>query len=115
MSDSPSISPEQQPNPSQQQVVRIDDSKVLPSYANFCRVTGMPEEVIIDFALNPQPIGLPDSIPITERVVMNFFTAKRLLFALGATVERHEQTFGILEMDLNKRVKRTEKSENSEI
>jgi hypothetical protein len=50
------------PTPEAQQQraeIRIDDSKVSPLYANFCRVTGTPEELIIDFGLNPQPFGTP--------------------------------------------------------
>ncbi len=65
-------------NPEQQQVrqIQVDDTKALASYANFCRVTGTPEELIIDFALNPQPMGIPDNaINITQRIVTNFFTA----------------------------------------
>jgi hypothetical protein len=74
-------------------------------YTNFARVTGSPEEVILDFGLNPQPVGSP-SIPVTisERLVMNYFTAKRLLGVLSMTVQRHEQAFGVLETDINKRV-----------
>ncbi|MDR0871524.1 MAG: DUF3467 domain-containing protein [Planctomycetaceae bacterium] len=90
----------------QQVQVRLDDSKVAATYANFCRVTGMPEELIIDFGLNPQPIGLPSNpIVITDRIVTNFYTAKRMLYALQATIQRHEQTFGTLEIDIQKRVK----------
>lgn len=35
---------------------------------------------------------------------MNFYTAKRLMHALGMAVQRHEQAFGQLELDVNKRV-----------
>ena len=67
-------------------------------YANFCRVTGTPEELIINFGLNPQPFGVPtEPIAITQRIVTNFFTAKRMLHALQLTVQRHEATFGVLE------------------
>jgi hypothetical protein len=86
--------------------VKFDDSKVCATYANFCRVTGTPEELIVDFGLNPQPIGVPTSpIAVTNRIVTNFYTAKRMLFALQATIQRHEQTFGTLEIDVQKRVK----------
>lgn len=93
--------------PVQQRVqVQIDDSKVAACYANFCRVTGTPEELIIDFGLNPQPIGVPTQpIPVTQRIVTNFFTAKRMLHALSLTVQRHEATFGVLETDVQKRVR----------
>ena len=39
----------------QQTEVHVDDSGALPSYSNFCRVTATPEEVILDFGLNPSP------------------------------------------------------------
>jgi hypothetical protein len=86
--------------------VQIDDSKVMALYANFCRVTGTPEELILDFGLNPQPFGIPtEPIPVTQRIITNFFTAKRMLHALQLTLQRHEATFGVLETDVQKRVR----------
>lgn len=86
--------------------VEIDDSKVMALYANFCRVTGTPEELIIDFGLNPQPFGIPaHPIPVTQRIITNFYTAKRMLHALQLTIQRHEATFGVLETDVQKRVR----------
>ena len=94
------------PQRQQQQQVEVDDASVHGTYANFCRVTGSPEELIIDFALNPQPIGMPTKpIKIDERIVVNYFTAKRLLGALQMSVQRHEAVFGVLETDIQKRVK----------
>jgi hypothetical protein len=91
----------------QQQQIEVDDSHVGSSYANFCRVTGSPEELIIDFGLNPQPIGMPTKpIMIGQRIILNFFTAKRLLHALQLSVQRHEAFFGVLETDVQKRVNR---------
>jgi hypothetical protein len=85
--------------------VQIDDSKAVCSYANFCRVTGTPEELIIDFGLNNQPMGVAtDRITVDQRIVVNFFTAKRLLAALNMSVQRHEGVFGVLETDVQKRV-----------
>ena len=96
-----------QPAGQQQRVqLEIDDSHVLATYANFCRVTGTPEELIIDFGLNPQPFGVPTSpIPVTQRIITNFYTAKRMLHALTLTLQSHEQTFGVLETDVQKRVR----------
>jgi hypothetical protein len=100
----PPAHPQQQQPPRLQ--VEIDDSKVTATYANFCRVTGTPEELIIDFGLNPQPFGMPNHpIPVTERIITNFFTAKRMLHALQLTIQRHEATFGVLETDVQKRVR----------
>ncbi len=98
--------PEGQAAQPQRIQVQIDDSKALASYANFCRVTGTPEELIVDFGLNPQPVGIPTQpIVITQRIITNFYTAKRMLHALQLTVQRHEATFGVLETDIQKRVR----------
>lgn len=100
----PNAAPEQgRPQPQQ---IQIDDTKVVATYANFCRVTGTPEEFIIDFGLNPQPVGTPSTpIPVTQRIITNFYTAKRMLHALQMTIQRHEAVFGVLEIDVQKRVK----------
>jgi hypothetical protein len=92
----------------QQQVrVQVEDKGAVTSYANFCRVTGTPEELIIDFGLNSQPFGVPhEAVVITQRIVTNYYTAKRMLHALHLSVQRHEQAFGVLETDVNKRVVR---------
>src|SRR5262245_57552322 len=98
--------PGAEPAPTAQQVqIKVDDSKAFASYANFCRVTGTPEELIIDFALNPQPVGVPtEPIIVSQRLITNFYTAKRLLSALGMTIQRHEAAFGVLETNIQKRI-----------
>jgi len=89
----------------QQQRVQVEDAGAACSYANFCRVTGTPEELIVDFGLNTQPFGVPaEPVQITQRIVTNYFTAKRMLHALHLSVQRHEQAFGVLETDVQKRV-----------
>lgn len=94
---------QQQP---QQMQVQVKDDQAIACYANFCRVTGSPEELIVDFGLNPQPVGVPkDPINVNQRVIMNFFTAKRLLAALQMSVQRHEAVFGVLETDIQKRLR----------
>ncbi len=90
----------------QRQQVAVDTSKTHAAYANFCRVTGTPEELIIDFGLNSQLVGVPtEPIEISERIVVNYFTAKRLLGALQMSLQRHEAAFGVLETDVQKRVR----------
>ena len=85
--------------------VHCDSSHSAGCYANFCRVTGTPEELIIDFGLNTQPMGVPSApIEISERIVMNYFTAKRMMAALQMSLQRHEAAFGVLETDVQKRV-----------
>jgi hypothetical protein len=102
----PSSNPQPTPAQPQQQTteVFVDDSGTLPSYSNFCRVTATPEEVILDFGLNPQPFAAGrQDVKANQRIVMNFYTAKRLLTALGMTIQRHEQTFGAIELDVRRR------------
>ena len=85
--------------------ITVDESKTISCYANFCRVTGSPEELIVDFGMNAQPIGANDKpVEITQRIVLNFYTAKRLLHALHVSVQRHEEVFGKIETDIQKRV-----------
>lgn len=88
--------------------LEVNDSDAVTGYANFCRVTGTPEEVIIDFGLNPQPVGVPtEPIAVTQRIVTNLYTAKRLVNVLQLTIERHEAAFGVLETDVQRRVRRS--------
>jgi hypothetical protein len=97
----------QEKRPAPQQI-QVDDSKVAALYANFCRVTGTPEELIIDLGLNPHPFDVPtEPIAIGQRIVMNYYTAKRMLGALNMTVQRHEAVFGVLEVDVQRRVRGT--------
>lgn len=87
----------------------LDESKTVSHYANFCRVTGTPEELIVDFGLNAQPLGSTDRpVQINQRTVMNYYTAKRLLHAINVAVRRHEEAFGELEIDIAKRARPAE-------
>ena len=89
----------------QRQQIELDDTGISARYANFCRVNGTPEELIIDFGLNAQPFGAPaDTLKVNQRLVINYYTAKRLLAALSMSVQRHEAAFGVLETDVQKRV-----------
>ncbi|HJT31993.1 MAG TPA: DUF3467 domain-containing protein [Pirellulales bacterium] len=83
----------------------VESSNPTAVYANFCRVTGTPEEVILDFGLNHEPFGMPTKpIGVQQRTVLNFYTAKRMLAALETTINRHEEAFGEIEVDVQKRV-----------
>jgi len=83
----------------------VDPAPAPVTYTNFARVSVTPEELILDLALNSQMV--PDAnqpIRTSNRIVMNFFTAKRLLGALQQVVQQHEATFGPLELDFQKRM-----------
>ncbi len=85
----------------------VDASKTTSNYANFCRLSGTPEELLIDFGLNSQATPLTTQpIEVSQRIVTGWHTAKRLLQVLQLTVERHEAAFGVLETDVRKRIGR---------
>ncbi len=72
---------------------------------NFCRVTATPEEVILDFGLNPQPFATGrQDVKANQRIVMNFYTAKRLLTAArDDDPAPTSRTFGAIELDVRRR------------
>ena len=106
MADQTNPVPEAERSATAQQVQQVVEPNGLePLYANFARVSGLPEEMILDFGLNPQAAGgQPLPVKISQRLVVNYYTAKRLWLALGAFLQRHEQAFGEIQIDVNKRV-----------
>ena len=91
----------------QRPAIEVNTDDTVATYANFCRVIGTPEELIVDFGVNSQPFGPGDQpVKIDQRIIVNYYTAKRLLGALSMSIQRHEQAFGVLETDINKRVER---------
>jgi hypothetical protein len=91
--------------PQAQPQVAVDDHGVAARYVNFCRVSGTPEELILDFGLNANvPGGETEAITATERVVTNYYTAKRLYQVLAMTIQRHEAAFGIIEVNVEQRL-----------
>ena len=84
----------------------LDESRLNTTYTNWYRVTGTPEELILDFGLT-STLGVvtDEPIKVTERLVMNFFTAKRLLAHLHFALKRYEAYFGGVEVDIQKRVR----------
>lgn len=105
MSDQPKVDP--QAPPQQNQSFPLDYENLSTVYTNFCHMSVTPEELILDFGLNPTFSPTPTATPIkmTHRVVMNFYTAKRLLSFLHRIIDQHESNYGALELDINKRVR----------
>lgn len=94
------------PQSAAQQQFAVDTSHLSTVYANFCRVTGTPEELVLDFGLNTQMTPNPtEPLKLTHRLVLNFYTAKRLLGALHMAVQQHESVYGVLEVDVQKRAR----------
>ena len=94
------------PQPEPRVPMEIDESRLVASYSNFCRVTATPEEVILDFSLNSRPFEEPTApLEVSQRIILNPITAKRLTYALEMSVERHEATFGVLETNVLRRLR----------
>lgn len=88
--------------------VPIDVAGMKSTYVNFFRVTGNPDEVIIDLGLYSQVVDADNKVEpirLNDRVVLNFVTAKKLRDVLNTVVERHEDAFGEIAVDPNKRLK----------
>ncbi|MFO0877476.1 MAG: DUF3467 domain-containing protein [Gemmataceae bacterium] len=103
MSESQPKTAQDQPQQMQAEIVLLEKDAHV-AYSNFARVTSTAEEVIIDFCLNPNPFQTGrQEINVSQRLIMNFYTAKRLFSALGMTLQRHEQTFGAIELDIRRR------------
>ena len=99
----------------QQQVrLRVDEREMTSTYANAFRTNGTAEEVMLDFGVNLlSPATQKDAQPeiifkVNDRVIMNYYSAKRLAITLSQLIRRHEDEFGELELDVAKRRKSEE-------
>ncbi len=92
------------PATQQQFQITIDDSKAPSTYSNLVRVGGSAEEIVLDFAGPLRPTGNNTAVmQVQQRIMMNPWAAKRLAMALGQTIQRYEQTYGVLEIDERRR------------
>jgi hypothetical protein len=102
-----------QPGQQAQQEIRVhlDERQLHTSYSNTFHVNATPDEVMVDFGLNlvsrvPGPTGQPEVVSQSnDRIIMNYFLAKRLAIMLGQVVRQYEEQFGQLELDPAKRRK----------
>jgi len=91
--------------------VGFDERNMTTSYANGFRANATGEEVMLDFGLNVvNPAGQQQNQPemlfqVNNRVVMNYYAAKRLAITLSQLIRRHEEQFGELNLDIAKRRK----------
>jgi len=85
----------------------IDQSNLSVSYANVCRIAQTPNEVIVDFGMNPNFFGaiLDEPLKLENRVIMSHDAAKRLCLHLMATIQNYESKYGTIELDVTKRLK----------
>jgi len=90
--------------------LRVDEREMSTTYANAFRTNGTADEVMLDFGLNVvTPTAEQDQpeilFKVDRRVVMNYYSAKRLAIAVSQLIRRHEEQFGELELDVSKRRK----------
>ena len=101
MSDTPT-------NPGSERQPQISQSEMKTSYANVCRIAQTPNEVIIDFGINPNFYGtiLEEPLKLDNRIIMSHDAAKRLCIHLTQTIQNFESKYGTVELDLTKRLVR---------
>ena len=95
--------------------LRIDDRSLVTNYANAFRTNGTAEEVMVDFGLNSVvPVAGSERnqqseseilFKLSDRVILNYYTAKRLAITLGQLIRRHEDQFGELKLNVADRQK----------
>jgi len=82
--------------------VRWDDSKMRNTYANVCNVSSTREEVTLLFGTNKAWNAGQQALTVdlTDRMVLNPYTAKRLSILLSNLVTEYESRFGEIEIGL---------------
>ena len=78
----------------------LRDQGAETHYANTCVLTSTAEEVVMNFALNIQPLQRDGRVEmrVNSRVVMTYASAKRLALTLSQVIQRYEQVNGVIEL-----------------
>jgi Protein of unknown function (DUF3467) len=94
------------PQPAQPQV-QVDTTGMKTSYANVVGIAANINEVYLTFGVNSDPYNPAPTEPVklSNRVIMTPDAAKRLCLNLNATLAAYEQRFGVIELDLQKRIR----------
>jgi hypothetical protein len=79
----------------------LRDQGADTNYANTCVLTSTAEEVIMNFALNIQPVQRDGSVEmrVNSRVIMTYPSAKRLALTLSQLIQRYEGAHGVIRLD----------------
>jgi len=90
-------------------VPAIDAATLKTTYANVCRIAQTPNEMIVDFGLNPNFFGqiLPEPLKLETRIILTHDAAKRLMLHLANSIQSYEAKYGVIELDITKRLKTT--------
>ena len=103
-----SFMPEETTQPSAvENTPAITTENLKTTYANVYRIAQTPNEVIVDFGMNPNIFGpiLPEPLKLESRVILSHDGAKRLLLHLAAAIQGYEAKYGVIELDVAKRIK----------
>jgi hypothetical protein len=79
--------------------IRWDSSNMRSAYANVFNVTAVREEIVLLFGESHSLDKDEKEVRLTNRILLNPFTAKRLLILLQNAVQKHESKFGLLESE----------------
>ena len=85
----------------------INSDNLKTTYANVCRIAQTPNEMIVDFGLNPNFFGtiLAEPLKLENRIILSHDGAKRLLLHLATAIQSYEAKYGVIELDVAKRIK----------
>lgn len=88
---------------------QVDTAHLKATYANVCRIAQTPNEVIVDFGLNPNFFGqlLDEPLRLDQRIILSHDAAKRLCIHLTQSIRAYEDRYGVIELDVQKRLKNT--------
>lgn len=103
----PGANPNPSPNASANPNPQVNTDNLRSSYANVCRIAQTPNEVLIDFGINPNFFGniLDEPLRLDSRIIMSHDAAKRLCLHLMNAIQNYEAKYGVIELDVAKRLK----------
>lgn len=79
--------------------IRWDSCNMRNAYANVFNVTAIREEIVLLFGESESLDKDQKEVRLTNRILLNPFTAKRLLILLQNAVQKHESKYGPLESE----------------
>jgi hypothetical protein len=89
--------PTERPVQEQSQVeIDWDDSGMSSAYANVFNVTGTQEEIVLLFGESHLSDEQQRKVQLTNRILLNPFTAKKLHILLENAIQKHESKYGPL-------------------
>jgi hypothetical protein len=92
--------------------LRVNQKDMTTNYANSFRPVTSADEVLIDFGINqtvavnnPKDDGPEAEIifDVSNRVIMNYSTAKRLTIAMNQVIHNYENDFGEIKLNAAER------------